>query len=56
MFRTKPSLASNVDDLVQLGMQVVVITENPEDEFNLVACLSHLKAPRDASVDAASNG
>ena len=43
MFRTKPSLASNVDDLVQLGMQVVVITENPEDEFNLVACLSHLK-------------
>ncbi|VEJ57318.1 helix-turn-helix transcriptional regulator [Arachnia propionica] len=43
MFRTKPDLASDVETLVHSGVQVVIATEDAEDEFNLVACLSHLK-------------
>lgn len=43
MFRTKPDLASDVETLVHSGVQVVIATEDAEDEFNLVARLSHLK-------------
>ena len=43
MFRTSPGLASEIENLVHSGVQVVIATEDAEDEFNLVARLSHLK-------------
>ncbi|WP_423859804.1 LuxR C-terminal-related transcriptional regulator [Arachnia propionica] len=43
MFRTSPGLASDIENLVHNGVQVVIATEDAEDEFNLVARLSHLK-------------
>ena len=43
MFRTSPGLASDIENLVHSGVQVVIATEDAEDEFNLVARLSHLK-------------
>lgn len=43
MFRTKPAPTSHVKTLVQHGVHVVIATEDTEDEFNLVARLSHLK-------------
>ena len=43
MFRTKPAPTSHVETLVQHGVHVVIATEDAEDEFNLVARLSHLK-------------
>ena len=43
MFRTSPGLASDIENLVHSGVQVVIATEDAEDEFNLLARLSHLK-------------
>ena len=40
---TKPAPTSHVETLVQHSMHIVIATEDTEDEFNLVARLSHLK-------------
>ncbi|RRD50711.1 LuxR family transcriptional regulator [Arachnia propionica] len=43
MFHENPQLLEKIEHLVSHGMQVVVATENAEDEFHLVARLSHLR-------------
>ena len=43
MFRMEPALTSDIEALVRRGIQVVVATDDAEDEFNLVARPSHLK-------------
>ncbi|MDO5082852.1 MAG: helix-turn-helix transcriptional regulator [Arachnia propionica] len=43
MFRARPDLAFAVEKLVRRGVKVVVVTDHAEDEFALVAQLSHLR-------------
>ena len=43
MFREKPALTSAVENLVRRGVRVVVVTDDAEDEFTIVARLSHLR-------------
>lgn len=43
MFHAKPSLASAVEDLIHHSVRVVVVTDDAEDEFAIVARLSHLR-------------
>lgn len=43
MFHAKPGLASAVEELIHRGVRVVVVTDDAEDEFAIVARLSHLR-------------
>lgn len=43
MFRAEPGLASDIENLVHHGMQVVVTVADTMDEFDLVTRLSHLE-------------
>ena len=43
MFHAKPDLASAVEELVHRGVRVVIVTDDAEDEFVIVARLSHLR-------------
>ena len=43
MFRAEPGLASDIENLVHHGMQVVIAVDDAVDEFDLVVRLSHME-------------